>query len=125
MMVPCCSRAADLHRMRVAHKDLRLAVRMLWLDRYSSVRFLWDWAGQASRVAAAQQRLLDGGASAAVPLLTDGREGGRGPPLAQRLRLQPGEGSNPLPTEVCTRMITGCAAHRTAAAALICRQAAG
>ena len=57
--------------------------------------------GQASRVAAAQQRLLEGGASPAVPLLTDGREGGRGPPLAQRLRLQPGEGTNPLPTEVC------------------------
>ncbi len=65
--------------------------------------------GQASRVAAAQQRLLEGGASRTVPLLTDGREGGRGPPLAQRLRLQPGEGTNPLPTEVCFACSSSCA----------------
>ena len=51
-------------------------------------------------MAAAQQRLLEGSTGRAVPLLTDGRGGGLRPSLAQRLRLQPGEGTNPLPTEV-------------------------
>ena len=64
-------------------------------------------------MAAAQQRLLEGGAGrAVVPLLTDGREGGRGPPLALRLRLQPGEGTNPLPTEVCNHWLRCCIAQQ-------------
>ena len=51
-------------------------------------------------MAAAQQRLLECGTGRAVPLLTDGRAGGMRPALVQRLQLQSGEGTNPLPTEV-------------------------
>ncbi len=51
-------------------------------------------------MAAAQQCLLEEGTRRAVPLLTDGRGGGMRPTLAQRLQLQLGEGTNPLPAEV-------------------------
>ena len=51
-------------------------------------------------MAAAQRRMLEGGARQAVQLLTDGRGDSLRPSLAQRLQLQPGEGTNPLPTEV-------------------------
>ena len=43
-----------------------------------------------------------------MALLTDGHVGGCRPSLAQRLRLQPGEGTNPLPTEVGNGVLASC-----------------